>query len=54
MTPNQHKLPFIFATALAVAALLAITTWAAVPKRPSDSAAAPTETIYRPDLWKVY
>jgi hypothetical protein len=54
MTPNQHKLAFIFATVLAVAALLAITTWAAVPKRPSDSAAAPTGTIYRPDLWNVY
>jgi hypothetical protein len=55
MTPNQHKLAFIFATVLAAAALLAITTWAAVPKRPSDAAAdAPTGTIYRPDLWKVY
>jgi len=29
MTPKPHKLVSIFATVLAVAALLAITTWAA-------------------------
>jgi hypothetical protein len=46
MTPNQHKLAFIFATALAAAALLAITTWAAVPKRPSDFGSC----AYRNDL----
>jgi hypothetical protein len=54
MTPNQHKLASIFITALAVAALLAVTTWAAVPKRPSDSTAAFPGAIYRPGLWKVY
>ena len=54
MTPKPHKLAFIFATVLVVAAFLAIATWAAVPKQASDSAAPTKATIYRPDLWKVY
>ena len=39
MTPKPHKIAFIFATVLVVGALMAITTWAAVPKHASDSAA---------------
>ena len=53
MTPKPHKLAFIFATVLVVAALLAITTWAAVPKHESVAPVA-KGTVYRPDLWKVY
>ena len=55
MTPKPHKIAFIFATVLVVGALMAITTWAAVPKHASDSAAPIAKgTVYRPDLWKVY
>jgi hypothetical protein len=55
MTPKPHKIAFMFATVLVVGALMAITTWAAVPKHASDSAAPIAKgTVYRPDLWKVY
>jgi hypothetical protein len=54
MAPKPHKLGFIFAAVLVMAAFVAITTWAAVPKSHTDSAAPSKETIYRPDLWKVY
>lgn len=54
MTPKPRRLAFIFVTVLAMAGLLAITTWAAVPKPHSDSVAPTKGTIYRPDLWKVY
>jgi len=55
MTPKPHKIAFIFATVLVVGALMAITTWAAVPKHASDSAAPIAKgTVYRPGLWKVY
>jgi len=55
MTPKPHKIAFIFATVLVVGALMAITTWAAVPKHASDLAAPITKgPVYRPDLWKVY
>ena len=47
-------LKFIFAAVLVMAAFLAITTWAAVPKPHHDSAAPTKGTVYRPDLWKVY
>jgi hypothetical protein len=56
MTPKPQKLGFIFAAVLVTAVFVAITTWAAVPKSHSDSAALASAkgTIYRPDLWKVY
>jgi hypothetical protein len=54
MAPKPGKLSFIFATVLVIAAFLAITTWAAVPKSHNASPAPTKGTIYRPDLWKVY
>src|SRR5262249_10453126 len=36
MTPKPHKIAFMFATVHVVGALMAITTWAAVPKHASD------------------
>ena len=54
MTPKPSKAAFIFATVLVLAAFVAITTWAAVPKPHSDSAAPGNAAVYRPDLWKVY
>jgi hypothetical protein len=56
MAPKPHNLAFIFATALVVAAFLAITTWTAASNHGTNSAGfiAAKGTIYRPDLWKVY
>jgi hypothetical protein len=54
MTPKPSKAAFIFTTVLVLAAFVAITTWAAVPKPQSDLAASGKATIYRADLWKVY
>ena len=57
MAPTPHKLAFIFATVLVMAAFLAITTWAAAAPKPQSDSAAPIAgkaTIHRPDLWKVY
>jgi hypothetical protein len=51
MTP---KLRFIVATVLVIAAFVAIHSWAAVTNHESAAPIAPKETIYRPDLWKVY
>jgi hypothetical protein len=56
MAPKPHAISITFVTVLVMAVFVAITTWAAVPKSHSDSA-APTWTKgvnYRPDLWKVY
>lgn len=54
MTPKPTKTTVIFAAVLVVAAFVAITTWAAVPKPHSESAAPGKAAIYRADLWKVY
>ena len=54
MASKPGKLAFIFTTVLVMAAFLAITTWAAIPKSQNDSPAPTKGTIYRPDLWKVY
>jgi hypothetical protein len=54
MTSKPSKAAFIFTTVLVLAAFVAITTWAAVPKPHSDLAAPGKATIYRSDLWKVY
>ena len=53
MTP---KLAWIIYTVVVIAALVAINSWAAVPKHESNSAApiAAKGAIYRPALWKVY
>lgn len=54
MTPRPTKTAFIFVAVLVLAAFVAITTWAAVPKPHSESAAPGKAAIYRADLWKVY
>jgi hypothetical protein len=56
MAPRSQRLAFTFATLLAMAVFLAITTWAAAPKYASGSAAPAVRkaAIYRPDLWKLY
>jgi hypothetical protein len=54
MTPRPSKAAFIFATVLVLAAFVAITTWAAVPKPHSEAAAPGKASVYRPDLWTVY
>jgi len=54
MGTKTRKLAVILATVVVMAGLLAITTWAAVPKSHSHSGPPSTGTIYRPDLWKVY
>jgi hypothetical protein len=54
MTPKPTKTTVIFAAVLVVAAFVAITTWAAVPKPHSESAAPGKAAIYRADLWNVY
>jgi hypothetical protein len=54
MAPKPRKFAFIFAAVFVIAALLAINTWAAVPKSHDDSSAPAKRTIYRPDLWRVY
>ena len=50
MTP---KLAWIIYTVVVIAALVAINSWAAVPKHESNSAAPAKGAIYRPALWKV-
>jgi hypothetical protein len=54
MAPEPHKLGFIFVAVIVLAAFLAITTWAAVPKHESAAPIAGKGIIYRSDLWKVY
>ena len=54
MTPKPSKAAFIFATVLVLAAFVAITTWAAVPKPHSESALAGKASVYRPHFLKVY
>ena len=54
MGTKARRLAVIFVTVVVMAGLLAITTWAAVPKPHSHSGGPSTGTIYRPDLWKVY
>jgi hypothetical protein len=54
MTPKPSKAAFIFAAVLVLAAFVAITTWAAVPKPHSDVSALGKAAVYRADLWKVY
>lgn len=54
MTPRPTTTAFIFAAVLVLAAFVAITTWAAVPKPHSDLAAPGKAAVYRADLWKVY
>jgi hypothetical protein len=49
---RRKPLAFVFGIVLAMA-VLGITTWAAVPKHESAASGA-KETVYRPDLWKVY
>jgi hypothetical protein len=53
---TRKSLTFVFGLILAMATVLAITTWAATPKSNDNWAAAvpAKETIYRSDLWKVY
>jgi hypothetical protein len=56
MAPKPHTIFVTFVAVLVMAVFVAITTWAAVPKSQSDSA-APTwakGANYRPALWKVY
>ena len=56
MLPKPRTIFVTFAAVVVMAVFVAITTWAAVPKSHSDSA-APTwakGAIYRPALWKVY
>jgi hypothetical protein len=48
------KLALIFSVVFAVAAFVAINSWAAVPKHESASSLSAKATIYRVDLWKVY
>ena len=54
MTPRPTTTAFIFAAVLVLAAFVAITTWEAVPKPHSESAAPGKAAIYRADLWKIY
>jgi hypothetical protein len=56
MVPKPHAISVTFVTVLVMAVFVAITTWAAVPKSHSDSAAPSSAKggIYRPALWKVY
>lgn len=56
MAPGTQRLAFIFATVLAMAVFLAISTWAAAPKHAGNSAApVPGKAVnYRAELWKVY
>ena len=56
MARKAHTIFVSFAAVLVMALFVAITTWAAVPKSHSDSAApiSAKGTIYRPALWKVY
>jgi hypothetical protein len=56
MARKPHTIFVTFAAVLVMALFVAITTWAAVPKSHSDSAALASAkgAIYRPDLWKVY
>jgi hypothetical protein len=51
MTP---KLALTISTAIVIAAFVAISSWAAVPKHESPTPMSAKGTIYRPDLWKVY
>jgi heme A synthase len=56
MARKPHTIFVTFAAVVVMAVFVAITTWAAVPKSHSDSA-APTwakGVNYRPALWKVY
>ena len=56
MARKLHTIFVSFAAVLVMAVFVAITTWAAVPKSHSDSA-APTwakGAIYRPALWTEY
>ena len=56
MARKLHTIFVSFAAVLVMAVFVAITTWAAVPKSHSDSAAPSSAKrgIYRPALWKVY
>jgi len=45
---------FLFAMVLAIAAVVAINTLAAMPKRPPISEAATTRPIFQPLFQKVY
>ena len=56
MAPKPHTIFVTFVAVLVMAVFVAITTWAAVPKSHSDSAAPAWAkgAIYRPALWKVY
>ena len=56
MARKAHTIFVTFAAVLVMALFVAITTWAAVPKSHSDSAAPASANgaIYRPALWKVY
>ena len=47
MTPKPHKLAFIFATVLAVAAFITINTWAVATHENGWKALSATGTIYR-------
>ena len=53
MAPH-HMLKFIFAMVLAIAAVVAINTLAAVPQRSGISTAATDPVISRPEFLKVY
>ena len=56
MLPKPRTIFVTFAAVVVMAVFVAITTWAAVPKSHSDSA-APTwakGVNYRPDLRKLY
>lgn len=56
MVPKPHAISVTFVTVLVMVVFVAITTWAAVPKSHSDSAAPiwAKGVNYRPALWKVY
>jgi hypothetical protein len=56
MAPKPRTIFATFAAVLVMAVFVAITTWAAVPKSHSDSAALTSAKAanYRPDLRKMY
>ena len=56
MAPGPQRLAVIFATVLAMAVFLAISTWAAAPKHAGSSTmpVLAKAVNYRAELWKVY